>query len=292
MKNYRTHRALEAVSLPVPVGMPILVVANQKGGVGKTTTTVNLAAALALGGLDVLVIDIDPQGNASTALGVPHGAGTLSTYEVLLGEATLQEAMQPCPDIAGLMVIPATVDLAGAEVELIDEADRARLLSYALQDWISDVSRETIADATKGKPFSPDIVLVDCPPSLGLLTLNAFVAATGMIVPVQAEYYALEGLSQLLKTIGLIKAELNPELGNPFVLMTMVDQRTKLSAEVASEVRSHFGDAVFATDIPRAVRISEAPSYGQTVITYDEKSTGALAYRKVAGELARKLADA
>lgn len=292
LKNYQTHKALEGVTLPTPAGMPILVVANQKGGVGKTTTTVNLAAALALGGLDVLVIDIDPQGNASTALGVPHGVGTVSTYEVLLGEATLQEAMQPCPDVKGLMVVPATVDLAGAEVELIDEADRARLLSYALQDWISDVSRETISDSDAEEPFLPDIVLVDCPPSLGLLTLNAFVAATAMIVPVQAEYYALEGLSQLLKTTGLIKAELNPDLGGPFVLMTMVDQRTKLSAEVAAEVRNHFDDAVFETDIPRAVRISEAPSYGQTVITYDEKSAGALAYRKVAVELARRLSDA
>lgn len=291
LKNYRTYEALGGRTLPAPKGMPIIVVANQKGGVGKTTTTVNLAAALALGGLRVLVIDIDPQGNASTALGVPHGVGTVSTYEVLLGEATFQETMQPCPDVDGLMVIPATVDLAGAEVELIDEPDRARLLSYALQDWISDVSRETIAAGAAGDAFIPDIVMIDCPPSLGLLTLNAFVAATGMIVPVQAEYYALEGLSQLLKTTGLIKAELNPGLADPFILMTMVDQRTRLSSEVAAEVRSHFGEGVFETDVPRAVRISEAPSYGQTVITYDEKGTGSLAYRKVAGELALRLAE-
>lgn len=291
MKNYRTYDSLDGTTLPKPTGMPVMVVVNQKGGVGKTTTTVNLAAALALGGLKVLVIDIDPQGNASTALGVPHGSGTVSTYEVILGEANLQDAVVPCPDVTGLMVCPATVDLAGAEVELIDEPDRARLLSYALQDWITDVSRETISSPAAGGEFIPDIVLVDCPPSLGLLTLNAFVAATGMIVPVQAEYYALEGLSQLLKTTGRIRAELNPALKDPLLLLTMVDQRTKLSAEVAAEVRNHFAGSVFDVDIPRGVRIAEAPSYGQTVITYDEKGAGALAYRKVAKELAQRLSE-
>ncbi len=288
--NHSSFSMLDGAEFPKPAGLPVMVVANQKGGVGKTTTAVNLAAALALGGLEVLLIDIDPQGNASTALGVEHGSGTVSTYEVLLGEATLGEALQECPDVPGVMVCPATVDLAGAEVELIEEPDRAKLLSYALQDWATNVSRETSEDKDEEKSFRPDIVLIDCPPSLGLLTLNAFVAATGMVIPVQAEYYALEGLSSLLRTIRLIRAELNPSLADPYVLMTMVDARTRLSQEVAAEVRNHFTDSVFENDIPRAVRISEAPSYGQTVITYDRKGTGAIAYRKVAAELASRLA--
>ncbi len=289
-QNHSAFKELDGAAFPKPAGTPVLVVANQKGGVGKTTTTVNLAAALALGGLKVLVIDIDPQGNASTALGVEHGSGTVSTYEVLLGEATFGEAIQECPDVPGVMVCPATVDLAGAEVELIEEPDRAKLLSYALQDWGVNVSRETSEGADPDSAFRPDVVLIDCPPSLGLLTLNAFVAATGMVIPVQAEYYALEGLSSLLRTIERIRADLNPSLADPYVLMTMVDSRTRLSQEVAAEVRNYFTEAVFQNDIPRAVRISEAPSYGQTVITYDKKGTGAIAYRKVAAELASRLA--
>ena len=278
-KNYSEFAAMDGSQLPKPQGTPILVVANQKGGVGKTTTAVNLAAALAVGGLRVLVIDSDPQGNASTALGIPHGGGTPSTYEVLLGEVDLAKTLVQCEEVPGIFVCPATIDLAGAEVELVDEAQRAHLLKFAISDLLED-----------GNDNQFDLVLIDCPPSLGMLTLNALVAATGMIVPVQAEYYALEGLSLLLKTIGRIQNDLNPDLQAPFILMTMMDGRTKLSSEVANEVRTHFGEAVFNTDIPRSVRISEAPSYGETVITYDERGTGAIAYRKVAAELANALA--
>ena len=270
---------MDGSQLPKPQGTPILVVANQKGGVGKTTTAVNIAAALAVGGLRVLVIDSDPQGNASTALGVPHGGGTPSTYEVLLGEVDLANALVQCEEVPGIFVCPATIDLAGAEVELVDEAQRAHLLKFAISDLLEDENENQF-----------DLVLIDCPPSLGMLTLNALVAATGMIIPVQAEYYALEGLSLLLKTIRRIQNDLNPDLQAPFILMTMMDGRTKLSSEVANEVRTHFGEAVFDTDIPRSVRISEAPSYGETVITYDERGTGAIAYRKVAAELANALA--
>ena len=269
----------ETGPLPLPERTRVFVIANQKGGVGKTTTTVNLAAGLANGGLRVLVIDLDPQGNASTALGIPHGGGTPSTYEVLLGEVDLANALVQCEEVPGIFVCPATIDLAGAEVELVDEAQRAHLLKFAISDLIEDENENQF-----------DLVLIDCPPSLGMLTLNALVAATGMIIPVQAEYYALEGLSLLLKTIGRIQNDLNPDLQAPFILMTMMDGRTKLSSEVANEVRTHFGEAVFDTDIPRSVRISEAPSYGETVITYDERGTGAIAYRKVAAELANALA--
>lgn len=278
-KNYSDFAALKELRLPKPQETPILVVANQKGGVGKTTTTVNLAAALALGGWRVLVIDSDPQGNASTALGIAHGPGTPSTYEVLLGTVELQSALVQCEEVPGVYVCPATIDLAGAEVELVDETQRAHLLGFAIEEFL---------EGRGGDLF--DLILIDCPPSLGMLTLNALVAATGMIIPVQAEYYALEGLSLLLNTTNRIQQDLNPDLRQPFILMTMVDGRTRLSSEVANEVRAHFGEAVLETDIPRSVRISEAPSYGETVITYDERGTGSIAYRKAAAELANALA--
>lgn len=308
-RNYADFQRLQGAELPRPSGTAVLAVANQKGGVGKTTTTVNLAAALALGGLQVLVIDSDPQGNASTALGIPHAPGTASTYEVLLDEIDLADALQECPTIPGLRVCPATIDLAGAEVELVDEAGRAGLLEAAItrytelcstdEDNEREVEADTISVGTGGEsfgdastadlPWHPDLVLIDCPPSLGLLTLNAFVAADRLVIPVQAEYYALEGLSLLLSTTDRIRRDLNPSLGTPMILMTMVDGRTRLSSEVVQEVRGHFGAQVFQTEIPRSVRISEAPSYGETVLTYDERGTGANAYRKVAAELATAL---
>lgn len=285
-RNYADLELLAQAEIPVPRGLPILAVANQKGGVGKTTTTVNLAAALALSGMRVLVIDADPQGNASTALGVPHTTGTPSTYEVLLNEIALVDALQTCPTVPDLMVCPATIDLAGAEVELVEEPRRANLLRDAIAEYLEDLAQPPQEGRTQ---WRPNVVLVDCPPSLGLLTLNAFVAADRLLIPVQAEYYALEGLSLLLNTTDRIRRELNPALADAFILMTMVDGRTKLSSEVVQEVRSHFGSSVFEAEVPRSVRISEAPSYGETVLTYDERGTGSIAYRKVALELAKAL---
>lgn len=267
---------LDEREVVAPQRTVIVAVVNQKGGVGKTTTTVNVAAALAQSGLSVVVIDIDPQGNASTALGVPHGQGTPSTYEVVLGEAKFAEVLQTSPQFASLLVSPATIDLAGAEVELVDEPNRAYLLRDALQEIGS-------------REGAPDVVLIDCPPSLGLLTLNALAAADNILVPVQAEYYALEGLSMLMSTVEMVRSALNADLGEPLIALTMVDGRTRLSAEVASEVREHFGENVLKTGIGRSVRISEAPSYGETVITYDPRGSGAIAYRNLALELVEKL---
>ncbi len=277
--NQQTLRELEGKLLPRPSRPVVIAVANQKGGVGKTTTAVNVAAALALGGLRVAVIDSDPQGNASTALGIPHTQGTRSTYEVLLGESSLREAFRPCPDIPGLVVCPATIDLAGAEVELVDEPERATFLREAVDELLVS-------------PDRPDIVLIDCPPSLGLLTLNAFVASDGLLIPVQAEYYALEGLSFLWRTVERIRDELNPGLQQLMIVVTMIDGRTRLSAEVASEVREHFPEQVLNATVPRSVRVSEAPSYAQTVLTYEPRGTGSVAYRLVAHEMANRLAAA
>lgn len=249
----------------------IVTIANQKGGVGKTTSTVNLAAAMAQAGHSVLVIDLDPQGNASTALGVDHREGTPGTYEVLLGEQALAEVLQPCPDVPGLVVSPATIDLAGAEIELVAQVAREYRLSRA-------VAAHLAADPV-------DYVLVDCPPSLGLLTLNGLVAAQELLLPIQCEYYALEGLAQLLRTVDMVRTHLNPTLSVSAILLTMYDGRTRLAAQVADEVRRHFGAQVLPTVIPRSVRLSEAPSYGQTVVTYDPTSPGAVAYREAAAQL-------
>lgn len=258
----------------------VITIANQKGGVGKTTSTVNLAAGLAEAGLNVLVIDSDPQGNASTALGVEHRSGTQSIYEVLVEGAPLASAVQPCPDVPNLWAVPATIDLSGAEIELVSLVSRETRLRSALDKYLAD-------QAAAGEPRL-DYVLVDCPPSLGLLTVNAFVVGREVLIPIQCEYYALEGLSQLLKTIELIRAHLNPELVVSAILLTMYDGRTNLAQQVAAEVREHFPEQTLTTTVPRSVRISEAPSYGQTVITYDPGSTGALAYREAARELAER----
>ncbi|WP_040322564.1 ParA family protein [Austwickia chelonae] len=252
-----------------------MTIANQKGGVGKTTTAVNVAAALALQGRRVLVIDSDPQGNASTALGISHRPGTPGIYEVLIDDVALADVVQPCADIEGLSCVPATIDLAGAEVELISFVARETRLKKALTTYVAQCGE-----------LAPDFVLIDCPPSLGLLTLNAFVAGDEVLIPIQCEYYALEGLSMLLKNIEMIKKHLNPELHLSAILLTMYDARTKLSAQVAEEVRQHFPDRVLRTRVPRSVRVSEAPSHGLTVMTYDPASTAALSYADAAMEIA------
>ena len=249
----------------------VITVANQKGGVGKTTSTVNIAASIARAGRDVLVIDLDPQGNASTALGADHREGTPSIYEVLSGEQRLLDILQPCPDIPRLWTAPATIDLAGAEIELVAQVAREYRLSRAIEAALAE------------RPF--DYVFLDCPPSLGLLTLNGLVAAQEVLLPIQCEYYALEGLSQLLRTIDMVRTHLNPSLTVGAILLTMYDGRTRLASQVATEVRTHFGEQVLDTIIPRSVRVSEAPSYSQTVITYEPTSPGALAYVEAAAEI-------
>jgi chromosome partitioning protein len=255
---------------PRPPKTRILGVANQKGGVGKTTSTVNLAAALALHGLRVLVIDLDPQGNASTALGVAHGVGTRSIYDVLLGESSLDDVTTAVDITDTLYCIPATIDLAGSEIELTSQVAREHRLAKAVRSLELEV----------------DYIFIDCPPSLGLLTLNALVAAEEVLIPIQCEYYALEGLAQLLGTVDLVKAHLNPDLAVTTVLLTMYDARTRLADQVADEVRKHFGPLVLDSVIPRNVRVSEAPGYGQTVMTYDAGSRGAVSYLGAARQLA------
>ena len=267
--------------LPRPTRTRVITVANQKGGVGKTTSTVNLAAALALQGLAVLVLDLDPQGNASTALSVDHHSDVPSVYDVLIEGRPLADVVRPVAEIGGLWCAPATLDLAGAEIELVAMVAREHKLRRAVSTYLP------VHEAAHGRL---DYVLVDCPPSLGLLTLNALVCADEVLIPIQCEYYALEGLGQLMRTVGLVTEELNPGLSVSTILLTMYDARTRLAAQVADEVRSHFGEKVLPTAIPRSVRVSEAPSYGQTVLTYDPGSTGALSYLEAARELARQAA--
>jgi chromosome partitioning protein len=269
------QQAVEAMNragerLPRPEQTRVMVVANQKGGVGKTTTTVNLAASLALHGARVLVIDLDPQGNASTALGVDHHSEVPSIYDVLVESKPLSDVVQPVPDVEGLFCAPATIDLAGAEIELVSLVARESRLQRAI--------------AAYEQPL--DYVLIDCPPSLGLLTVNALVAGAEVVIPIQCEYYALEGLGQLLRNVELVRGHLNPELHVSTILLTMYDGRTRLASQVADEVRTHFGKEVLRTNIPRSVRISEAPSYGQTVLTYDPGSSGSLSYLEAAREIA------
>ncbi|WP_304437960.1 ParA family protein [Marmoricola sp. Leaf446] len=263
--------------MPRPGSTRVMVVANQKGGVGKTTTTVNLGVALAQHGLRVLLIDLDPQGNASTAMSVEHHRGVASSYDVLVDEVPLADVVQAHHEIPGLYVVPATIDLAGAEIELVSLPAREQRLRQAL-------AAHPLVDGDGEDRY--DYVLVDCPPSLGLLTLNALVAGAEMLIPIQAEYYALEGLGQLLETVEMVRAHLNDRLVVSTILLTMFDARTNLAAGVASEVREHFGDQVLRTAIPRSVRVSEAPSYGQSVMAYDPGSPGALSYLEAAREVA------
>lgn len=260
------------VTMPRPGRPRVMCVANQKGGVGKTTTTVNLAVALALHGNRVLVIDLDPQGNASTGLNVPHHAGVPDVYDCLIDNVPLVDVAQIVEGIPNLHCVPATIDLAGAEIELV-----------------SVVARESrLARAINGYPGEYDYVFIDCPPSLGLLTVNALCAAQEVLIPIQCEYYALEGLNQLLNNINLVKAHLNPDLDVSTILLTMYDRRTRLADAVEQDVRNHFGDKVLTSVIPRNVRVSEAPSYGQSVMTYDPGSRGATSYFEAAQEIAER----
>ena len=276
VENSRRLETVGAQTVPKPSQTRIITISNQKGGVGKTTTTVNLAAALASKGLSVLVVDLDPQGNASTALGIDHHAEIKSIYEVLIDDVPLEKVIQVSQERPGLTCVPATIHLAGAEIELVSLVAREQRLRTAIENYIN----------TSITP--PDYVLIDCPPSLGLLTVNSFVAAKEVLIPIQCEYYALEGLSQLTRSIEMIKKHLNPLLELSTILLTMYDSRTKLASQVAYEVKLHFPDQVLKTIIPRSVRVSEAPSYGKTVIAYDHSSPGAIAYMEAAIEMANR----
>jgi len=271
-----TRRLKEA--MPKPASLRILTVANQKGGVGKTTTTVNLAAALSMGGLKVVVIDLDPQGNASTALGVEH-LDNAGIYEVLMGQSTMSQVIQKVAGFPSLECVSSNTSLAQAEIELVPMVAREMRLKEAIEELVAD--RAAIGE-------SIDYIFIDCPPSLGLLTVNAFAAAKELLIPIQAEYYALEGLSQLLETYAVVKKRLNPTLNLSTIILTMFDGRTRLANDVAANVRSHFPKELIDIPIPRAVRVSEAPSYSQTVMTYDPLSPGAIAYMQVAREIAER----
>nr|WP_271636818.1 AAA family ATPase [Solicola gregarius] len=269
--------ALDTRPFPRPRATRVFVVANQKGGVGKTTSTVNIAASMAQHGQRVLVVDLDPQGNASTALQIDHRQGTPGIYEAIVDGQPLSAVIQDCPDLKGLSVVPASIDLAGAEIELVSLVARESRLRKSLDAYLTE--REEVGDRI-------DYVFIDCPPSLGLLTVNALVAGREMLIPIQCEYYALEGLGQLMHNVELIKSHLNPSLSVTTILLTMHDARTRLSAGVADEVRQYFGDLVLRTAVPRSVRISEAPSYQQTVMTYDPTSPGAMSYLEASREIA------
>ena len=250
-----------------------IVVANQKGGVGKTTTAINLATALAAIGWKVLLVDLDPQGNASTGLGVGQSSRVRSSYDVLIGRASVTEA-HVATRVPRLDLVPATVDLSGAEIELVDLENRTHRLEHALND---------------APPGRWDVCLIDCPPSLGLLTVNALIAANAILVPLQAEFFALEGLSQLLQTVERIRSRFNPELSILGVALTMYDRRNNLSAQVADDVRACLGNVVFETVIPRNVRLSEAPSHGMPALIYDHRCAGSAAYMALARELIARL---
>jgi chromosome partitioning protein len=258
---------------PRPAKTRIVAVANQKGGVGKTTTSVNIAAALSMHGQRVLVVDLDPQGNASTALATEHRGDVPDVYQVLVDDLPMADIVKQVPEMPNLYCAPATIDLAGAEIELVSLVAREARLRRALAAYDG---------------LELDYIVIDCPPSLGLLTVNALVAADEVMIPIQCEYYALEGLGQLLRNVDLIRAHLNPTLKLSTIVLTMYDGRTRLASQVADEVRAHFGDTVLNTVIPRSVRLSEAPSYGQSVMTYDPGSSGAMAYMDAAREIAHR----
>ena len=272
--------AIQVASVSRPGTTRIFTVSNQKGGVGKTTTSVNLAAALAFKGLNVLVIDLDPQGNASTALGVEHHANVKGTYEVLTVGTPLASVVKKSPVIDHLFCVPATINLAAAELEMIenfeDATERSNRLRNAIQAFLD------------GLTVKPDYIFIDCPPSLGVLTVNAFTAATEVLIPIQCEYYALEGLQQLRNNIERIQRGLNTTLKLSTILLTMFDSRTSLSSQVADEVRRYYPNETLSAVIPRSVRVSEAPSYEQPVITYDQRSAGSLSYLEAAIELANR----
>jgi chromosome partitioning protein len=256
---------------PDPFELPaILAVANQKGGVGKTTTAVNLGAALAELGFRVLVVDLDPQGNATTGLGINGRNLETSVYDVIMNDVGIEDCVEPT-SLKNLFVVPATIDLAGAEIELVPAFSRELKLRRALDDVRDDY----------------DFTLIDCPPSLGLLTVNGLAAADAVLVPIQCEYYALEGLGQLLRNVALVRSNLNPTLDVGGIVLTMYDARTKLADQVEQEVRDHFGAKVYRSVVPRTVRLSEAPSFGQPIIVFDPTSRGAIAYRELAKEVSR-----
>ena len=260
------------ITMPRPAHRRVICVANQKGGVGKTTTAVNIAVALALHGNRVLVVDLDPQGNASTGLNVPHHAGVPDVYDCLIDGTPLAEVTQGVDGIPNLSCVPATIDLAGAEIELVSVVARESRLARAIQASTAEY----------------DYIFIDCPPSLGLLTVNALVAAQEVLIPIQCEYYALEGVQALTSNIALVKSHLNPTLDISTVLLTMYDRRTRLADLVEQDVRAHFGDKVLQAVIPRNVRVSEAPSYSQSVMTYDPGSRGAISYFEAAQEIAER----
>ena len=264
--------------MPRPISTRIFTVANQKGGVGKTTSAVNIGAALAMGGLRTLIIDLDPQGNASTAFGVPRDEVS-GMYEVIVKDLPIRDVALKVPGYPALEVIPATQSLANAEVELVPLVARELRLKRALTTYLTE-------SAARGERF--DYVIIDCPPSLGLLTINALVAADELLIPIQCEYYSLEGLTLLLHTVSLIQEHLNQNLKLTTIVLTMYDSRTRLANDVADEIRKHYPKELIDIPIPRAVRVSEAPSYGQTVMTYDPGSNGADAYARVAREIAHR----